>query len=294
MSPAISLKQEMIQANGLKFSTYRTPDRGYPLLYCLHGGPGLGSASLMPGILSLAPIFDLILIDQRGEGGTGVPEDGDYSLVSYARDVLMLRSKLGHTGLRPIGLFGHSFGGSVAIQTLASHPTAFDFGILCNAPVSDEWMGGLDALIQKLNDPVLNAAQKRFSKDRTQDSGYRDLMLGNSIIYFPELTREAATKVMDKWVYRVKPYIYAAKNTFPGMNLLAQCQQIEVPCLVIGSSGDEIIPWSHLQKLAKAIPHSKTAQISDVGHFPFATQPIEFFNQVSQWWEVNKPKESSK
>lgn len=282
-----ALHQSFVSLRGTRFSLFSTEDRGRPVLYCLHGGPGIDHQSLLPGILRLSEIFDLVLIDQRGDGQTGRPSDEDYSLRAYASDLDQLRRQL-HAGKRPAGVFGHSFGGSIALETLSAYPAAFDFGVLCNTPLTPAWMSAMENEIKRLADPEISRAHAAWLADPESDLLFQVSMLAAARLYFSELPPVQAREIMSRWGYRAYPFRMASRDTYTAMDLRPSCARVTAPCLVVGSSHDPIVPWSQIEEAGGRLPGVTMACIQGAGHFPFITQGDEFFRQVSQWWEVTR------
>lgn len=284
----MQLEKKIIELKDCRLSIFSTPDRGCFKLYCIHGGPGLSHRSLLPGILELEQIFDLVFIDTRGDGDSSQPTSGDYSLESYARDLNEIKSQL-HPHSE-VGILGHSFGGFIAIKALALFPSQFKFGILSNTSMDDSWRKSASLAANQLTDYQDILALHKTVQDNPTDENWKNLTLRYAPLYFPELTRDQATKVMESWAYRAAPYIFASHNIFADLNLETESKKISAPCLVVGSPLDRVVPWSSQQDLAKNLRNSKTVLIDGTGHFPFTTQPKKFLNVVHTWW-TNIPKE---
>ncbi|HKY60638.1 MAG TPA: alpha/beta fold hydrolase, partial [Gemmatimonadota bacterium] len=90
------------------------PESGPPIL-CLHGGPGLDAsyffpetARFGPGLRELAREHRLIAYDQRGCGGSGVPDvDQPLALSRHVDDIEAVRRA---AGLERPAILAHSFG----------------------------------------------------------------------------------------------------------------------------------------------------------------------------------------
>ncbi len=87
-------------------------------LIALHGGPGVAS-SYMHGLDRLtADGVAVITYDQRGVGGSGLPEV-DFSMAAYVEDLAAVQQEAASV---PAVVFGHSWGGLLALNYAAAHP----------------------------------------------------------------------------------------------------------------------------------------------------------------------------
>ncbi|MFJ4777456.1 alpha/beta fold hydrolase [Streptomyces sp. NPDC088762] len=97
---------------------YRTVGDGPPLI-CLPGGPMTDSAYL-DELGGLSAHRQLILLDLRGTGRSGIPRDpATYRCDRLVDDVEALRE---HLGLEHIDLLAHSAGANLAALYAARHP----------------------------------------------------------------------------------------------------------------------------------------------------------------------------
>lgn len=251
-----------------------------PTLFCVHGGPGLDHQSLLPGIKSLQDLFDLVLIDLHWNGAS--------SLESYASEVCdVIRKKAPSS---PIGIFGHSFGGQVAMEALSSAPAYFDFGILCATfcNVAD-WMGYISFTSKLLHHPSAAEIEMKYNESPKQDADFKVMMLAYAPLYFPELPDEEAKTLMAQWNYMAAPYNNAVENIYATIDMTQRCRRIVAKCLVIGGGQDKIVPPDEPVKFTKLIHNAKAAIIPNAGHFPFLTRPDEFRSLVEAWWLKSCP-----
>lgn len=93
----------------------RVPGAAAPPLLVLHGGPGASWDYLEP-VLGLSPDRTVVVYDQLESGRSDHPGDPAlWTIQRYADEVDEVRSAL---GLETIDLFGHSWGGWLAIEYL--------------------------------------------------------------------------------------------------------------------------------------------------------------------------------
>jgi len=105
--------------DGVRLAGWLVPRAGAPAIVLLHGYPA-DKADLLPIAVALAPRFTVLLLDQRyfGQSGgrattIGFRERGD---LRRAIDFLAAR------GFSPVGVFGLSLGGAVALLAAADEP----------------------------------------------------------------------------------------------------------------------------------------------------------------------------
>jgi proline iminopeptidase len=281
-----SLNHYFVDVDDMKLSVYSTKQTGKSVLYCLHGGPGFDSLSLIPGLLPLSKLFDLRFVDLRGSGRSDSPRNGDYSLDATAKDVLQLIK--GENPGRTIGIFGHSYGGLVALTVLAQGGDSLGFGILCGTPFDGAFGSDFSEAIERSTKPEIMDGQNRFKTQTATDLDYRDLTVSLRSLYFPELPSEQSTGILATWSYRVDAYRYAEERIFPSLDLTESALRVTAPVLMVGGKIDPIITPANVNRCANLFKNGSVQLISDAGHFPFISETDQFFLKVSQWWEVNK------
>jgi pimeloyl-ACP methyl ester carboxylesterase len=93
------------------------------VLVAINGGPGLTSNYMLDLEEVAGPDCAVVTYDQRGMGASSQPANPgssqSYSILKYAQDVEAIRLEIGAEHLH---LFGHSFGGIVAMQYAILYP----------------------------------------------------------------------------------------------------------------------------------------------------------------------------
>ena len=93
--------------------------REKPTLILLHGGPGYDHSGFKPIFSQLAGVAQIVYVDHRGHGRSDRRPAQEWTLDTFADDVVRLSDALGIH--KPVVL-GQSFGGFVAQRYLARHP----------------------------------------------------------------------------------------------------------------------------------------------------------------------------
>lgn len=114
---------------------------GVPLLV-LHGGLGLDHTYLRAAFDALVPDVRVVYLDFRANGrSTG---DGDLTMARLAADVDALRA---HLELARVAVFGHSYGGFVALQYALDHGDHLTHLVVCDSdtrgPAAETMTAGL-------------------------------------------------------------------------------------------------------------------------------------------------------
>src|SRR5512135_3899899 len=109
--------------------------QGYPLLL-MHGGPGLDHTSLL-ALQPLADQFTLVFYDHRCNGRSDGPEVTSMTWENLTADAEALRQTL---GFEKWAVFGHSFGGNVALEYAFRYPQSLSRLVLMDTGGDQGWV----------------------------------------------------------------------------------------------------------------------------------------------------------
>jgi pimeloyl-ACP methyl ester carboxylesterase len=135
--------------------------REKPTLILLHGGPGYDHSGFKPLFSRLADLAQIVYVDHRGHGRSDRRPAEEWTLDTFADDVVRLCDALGI--VKPVVL-GQSFGGFVAQRYIARHPAHPGKVILS----STSHHMGLDrklAMFERLGGPEARAVAEAFWTD---------------------------------------------------------------------------------------------------------------------------------
>ncbi len=88
------------------------------VLIGINGGPGQSSAYMSSFDRLAGPEFAVVTYDQRGTGQSTEPSNG-YGLTEYSADLEKIRQAV---GTKKVHIFGHSWGGIIAMRYAADYP----------------------------------------------------------------------------------------------------------------------------------------------------------------------------
>lgn len=231
--------------------------------------PGLGGdGRFWSGVVSwLANRFDLLIMDHRGAGRSDRP-DAPYSISTIANDLL---SVLDAERVDAAHLVGHSTGGAI-VQSLALDAPSRARRLV----ISGSW-DRPDARFRALFEArvrLLDAGLTAPYQMLTHVFGYDPAWME---AHEPEL--EGA---VGKAANTLAPLSVTAARVRMLLNFdrSAELAGIRQDTLVIGATGDVLIPFHHAERLAATIPGAKLVRL-DGAHFHPSTDPVPFARTVA-------------
>jgi pimeloyl-ACP methyl ester carboxylesterase len=109
--------------SGLSIPAYDWGGDGPPLVVA--HATGLHARTYAPLVAHLRPHFHCYGIDVRGQGDSGIPDDGDFGWDSIAHDFLAALDGLGLSGRGDVYGVGHSQGGYAIFESALRRPGTF-------------------------------------------------------------------------------------------------------------------------------------------------------------------------
>ena len=267
---------------------YRTAGSG-PVVVLVHGMAG-SSVTWEPVVAGLAEHFTVVAPDLPGHGASAKPDDGDYSLGTFASSVRDLMVALGHPRAT---IVGQSLGGGVAMQFAYQFPERCERLVLVGS-------GGLGREVTPLLRalafpgieylfPVLFASVWRDA-GRGVLAGLRRVGLRPSA-YMGEIWRsyESLTDPATRAAFgrTLRSVVDIGGQRVSARDRLPLADGI--PTLIVWGENDDIIPSRHAAAARAALPHSRIEVFEGVGHFPHCEAPERFRRVLTDFIESTEP-----
>jgi proline iminopeptidase len=269
---------------------------GDPLLW-FEGGPGLNASLGRTDIEALpAGRFGGYLIEPPGSGrSTPPPDPGGYGFRQQAGFYEDVRRAL---GLGPVTVFGHSWGGSVALAFAALFPEATTRCIAMDAFAglavddSPEGAGEFEANTRRFAGlPWFTAAMRAFETpaaelpdDPVQAGAYWAPMWP---LYFAAPDRADVQAHIARLREEVRVHVPAHRAAddwaFADVDLEPLLPQIACPTLLVAGRYDFVCGPAHARFIASRLPGSSLVVIDDAGHIPSWESPARFRDAVQSW-----------
>ncbi|MEJ0000310.1 MAG: proline iminopeptidase-family hydrolase, partial [Verrucomicrobiota bacterium] len=279
---------KMVPVVGGKYKVWTKKMGSGPVkVLLLHGGPGVGHEYLeaMESFLPEAGI-EMYYYDQLGNNFSDVPDDPSlWTVERYTEEVEEVRRGL---GLDPFVLYGHSFGGILAIEYALKYPQHLRAVVISNMAASTQaYLKRTDALkVQML------APEEVMKVNALEAAGNYDA---------PEYAA-AMKKLYALMLCRTQPWPNALERSFKHMNetIYVQMQgksefvvtgnlkdwdrwdrlhEIHVKALTLGARYDEMDP-EDMKKMARLMPNATYAYCPNGSHMAFWDDQQTYFRHL--------------
>lgn len=265
--------------------TYHVVGEGEPLI-CLPGGP-MQSSGYLGDLGGLSAHRTLILLDLRGTGDSGTPDDpASYRCDRLVDDVEALRA---HLGRDRVDVLGHSAGGSLAVRYAARHPDRIGrLTLVTPSPL----VVGVD---------VTAADRRRIVEQRRTEPWFPEAYAAFERIWAGEVTPadwegivpflhgrwDAAARAMhdrsaiDKNADAAATY-YADGALEPAATR-DRLAKLDAPVLLLAGEVDVSLPPPCAAIYAGLFPNAELAVQPGAGHYPWLDDPQWFVQAMADF-----------
>lgn len=232
-----------------------------PTMVLLHGGPGFDHNSLRPHLAPLADVAQLVFLDHRGQGRSDESSPDRWNLDTWIDDIAGFCDVLGIE--QPV-LFGHSFGGMVAMGVAIRYPELASKLVICDSAAKFRPDRALE-MFERLGGEEARAVAERFLSEPSEEH-QEEFMAVCYPLYGPvPPDPEARARIVARPVVGIH-YFSSEINTF---DWFPELRRITCPTLVLVGELDPITPLADSQEIAAAIPDARLEVLEGAGHAPF-------------------------
>ncbi|MBI5275106.1 MAG: alpha/beta hydrolase [Burkholderiales bacterium] len=246
--------------------------REKPTLICMHGGPGFDHSGFKPAFSALADVAQIVYYDHRGHGRSDPRPREEWTLDTWADDIVRLSDALGIE--KPVVL-GQSFGGMVAQRYIARHPA--HPGKVVISSTSPRWL-----LDRKL------AVFERLGGRRARDLAeafWRGPSAATFQSYWDECrglynTQPAADpEASARMIARLEILLHFAAGEIRSMDLAPGLAKACCPVLVMAGDEDPVCPLADSEEIVAALPPQwvRFERFANVGHGAWRDDPDAAF-----------------
>ena len=249
-----------------------------PACLVISGGPG-AHPHYFEDLAGLTDTLTLVFLHPRGAGDSRFPNDADWSLTGYARDVEALRQRLGLD--RPL-ILGHSHGGFIAMRYAIMYPTHVGPLILFDTSARGLLEWDMETAIQPYADqPWFPTARVELALEITAETTPEEAARNLQAVmpfYFAQLTPDVAAygARVGTLPYSTAPQIYGADVNGFQTDQRPDLPSINTPTLVLVGRHDFIHNVEMAEEIARLIPGSELVIFEQSGHFAFVEERARF------------------
>lgn len=251
--------------------------REKPTLVLLHGGPGYDHSGFKPAFSRLAPLAQIVYYDHRGHGRSDRRPAAEWTLDTFADDVVRLCDALGI--VKPVVL-GQSFGGFVAQRYIARHP-GHAAKVVLSSTSPHMGLARKLAMFERLGGAEARAAAEAFWRDPGPATWAPYLRVCMPLYN----TRPGDPQARSRIVFE-EPILFAsAGGEQRTMNLLPGLANARCPVLVMAGAKDPVCPLEDALDIHAALPaeHRALAVFEDSGHGAWRDEADAAFARLAEF-----------
>jgi proline iminopeptidase len=261
-------------------------------LLLLTGGPGLSHAYLevMDSYLPAEGV-EYYYYDQLETGDSDRPDDPDlWTLPRYVDEVDQVRKAIGGNKDN-FCLFGHSWGGMLAMEYALAHQDQMKCLVISNMMASIPAYNAYakTVLEPKMDQAALGQILAMEKSGQTEQPGYMALLVPNwyeqhflrrPVADWPEPVNRASSNVNRRFYVTMQgPSEMGASGRLLNWDRFADLKRIEVPTLVVSGKYDTMDP-AYMAAMAKQLPHGELAATNG-GHMAFYDDQPTYFAKLT-------------
>lgn len=253
----------------------------------LHGGPGFSHDYLeaMESFLPQAGI-EIIYYDQLGCGNSDHPDDPSlWTLPRYLEELEEVRAGL---GLDHFVLYGHSWGGMLAIEYALHHQKRLRGLVISNMTAGiASVLKNLDAIKRQLPAPVLAQLLELEARKAYDAPEYAAIMMEHlypkaicRIQPWPDAVNRAFAKVNTAVYHRMQGRSeFVIDGNLKDWERWDRLHEITVRTLAIGAGHDEMHP-DDIRRMASLMPRAEAAICKDGSHLAMWDAQADYFTYL--------------
>ncbi len=260
----------------------------------LHGGPGSTHEYLTPLADLAGAGFEVIFYDQLGCGRSERPTTyRDYTITASADDAEELRRRL---KLGQVHLYGHSYGGAVALEAAVRHPRAWTSVVVASgfASMRALWRA------RRLRVSQLSPANRRawVQYERTGVSTAASARAGEE--FRRRFSERSVNRPYEVWLTlaHLNPRVLDAmgfralriyddgfrRGTMAGWDITPELSRLRIPTLITVGQYDHVAPEC-AREIHRFVPHSRLVVLRGVGHQPFFEIRDRYISLVKDFFD---------
>ncbi|MEP0547488.1 MAG: alpha/beta fold hydrolase [Rhodothermales bacterium] len=259
-----------------------------PPLVVMHGGLGLDHTYLRPWLDRLGEVVTLVYYDHRGHGRSPAPDDWDaVTHATWVADADALRECLGY---KQWFVFGHSYGGFLALEYALAYPDRIAGVVLCcTSAAFDHGEAAFARAERRATPEQLAVLAGAFSAPLPNDGAMREGFSAVLPVYLCDPDPSTCEALKAGVRFSADGFNRAFFGCLSDYDVRGRLSEIDAPVLVLSGRHDWLFaPEDGGDVLAAGLPHTEHVVFEHSGHYPFVEEPEPFVHAVTTWLESHE------
>jgi len=259
--------------------------QGYPLIL-LHGGPGLDHHEFGNYLDPLADAYRLILVDQRGQGGSDRVSKDTLSLAQMAADVVSLAAAL---ELEQYAVLGHSYGALVALQNAVDYPGQAAQTIISSGFPSARFLAQVEQNLKnfeprELRQQVADSWARELQAQTPEDVA--ELLRDQLPFHFADPRDPHIEEFQERTrgeIYSAEVLRHFASQDYGGIEVEDRLNTIPQPVLVLAGRHDRTCSVQAAQAIAQGVPDAELVVFENSAHMSYVEENEGYLQVVREF-----------
>lgn len=252
----------------------------------IHGGPGLPHNYLIPALQNLAPYATLWFYDARGHGLSEQNHPNEsYTMQQLVDDVDGFTHAM---KLKNYTIFGHSFGGMVALKYASTHRPGLIRLILSDTSASLDYVNRFQDTLKRVMPSGQFAEYERLQADTTKPADQR-LREALRLVYPFYWYNPPKPEFLDTDIGTLNLNATASEQIWgsdgQSYDVRKDLAKVDVPVLVLYGRYDVVYSYDDAKEIAEGVPNGRLVVLERSGHYPFYEENYLFTEWVRTFIE---------
>ena len=255
------------------------------LILAIHGGPGLDHQYLRPWLDGVGQSARIVYFDLRGHGRSSGRETlANSTHATICDDIDALRRQF-TTG--PVILFGHSYGGFLALEYALRYPENVAGLILCSTAASAHHAGkAIEQAISRNQPAALASLQRTLAGPCESDEDLANTWDEILPLYFHSIDQNRSSSTFKGTIFSADGHNRGFFHWLGTYDVRARLAEIKAPVLILSGADDWINPPRLAgDELEAGLPRAEHVVFENSGHFPFVEEHDRFIAITGDWLE---------
>lgn len=278
-------KHGYVSVNGRNIY-YEKVGYGAENIVVIHGGPGLPHNYLLPALQNLAPYATIWFYDARGHGlSEQNPPNEAYTMQQLVDDV---DGFVKAVHLDNYSVFGHSFGGMVALKYATTKHPGLQRLILSDTSASLDYINRFQDSLKRVMPTSQFDAYEKIQSDTAKPADQR-LREALRLVYPFYWYNPPKDEYLDLDIGAMNLNATASDQIWSSdgqsYDVRKDLPNISVPVLVFYGRYDVVYSYEDAKEIADNVPNGRLVVLERSGHYPFYEENHTFTQWIRTFME---------